>query len=104
MTADTSGSARFSLSRWLTRLAVAIGVFAAIIVIAWLAVPWIARGQIETRLSEALGRKTTVEAVAFDPFALRFTLRKVAIADPGGPAPLLAVDELVADMSSASLV
>jgi hypothetical protein len=104
MTAEISATLRFSLSRWLIRLAIAVGAFAAICVVAWLAVPWIARSQIESRLTEALGRKTTVEAVAFDPLTLKLTLRKLAIADPGGPAPLLAIDELVADVSSASLV
>lgn len=85
------------------RLAITIGVIGALIVIAWLAVPPIVRGQIESRLTEALGRKTTVEAVEFDPFPLRLTLRKVVIDDPGGAAPLFTVDELVADVSSASL-
>jgi uncharacterized protein involved in outer membrane biogenesis len=89
---------------WIVRVGIAVGVIAALILVAWLAVPPIARSQLESRLSQALGRKTTIEAVAFDPFALRFTLRKVVIADPAGFAPLLAVDELVADMSSASFV
>ncbi len=59
-----SGSAVFRLvppRRWLLRLAVTAGVFA--VVIAWLAVPPIFRSQLESRLPEALGRKTTVEAV-----------------------------------------
>ena len=105
MTADPSARTRFSLSRWLTRLAIAAGVFAGIVVLAWLAVPLIARSQIESRLSEALGRKTTVEKVEFEPLTLRLTLRKLAVAAAGGTAPpLFAVDELIADMSSASFV
>ncbi len=61
-----SGSAVFRLvppRRWLLRLAVTAGVFVAAVVIAWLAVPPIFRSQLESRLPEALGRKTTVEAV-----------------------------------------
>ena len=88
---------------WIVRLAITVGAIAALIAIAWLAVPPIVRSQIESRLTEALGRKTTVEAVDFDPFPLRLRLRKVVIAEPGGAAPLFAVDEFVADLSSASL-
>jgi len=89
--------------RWLRRIAIAAGTVAALVVLAWLAVPPIVRSQLESRLTEALGRKTTVEAVAFDPFRLRVTVRKLAIADGDRPAPLLAFDELVADLSTASI-
>ena len=88
---------------WLRRLAIAAATFVGLVVVAWLAVPPIVRSQLESRLTEALGRKTTVEAVAFDPFRLRVTVRKLAIADGDRPAPLLAFDELVADLSTASI-
>jgi uncharacterized protein involved in outer membrane biogenesis len=88
--------------RWLIRLAVSLGVVVALIALAWLAVPPIFRSQLESRLTEALGRKTTCEAVDFNPFSLRLTLHKLAIADTSGTTPLLAVDEIVADLSSAS--
>src|SRR4051794_1047263 len=84
------------------RFAIPVGVTAALIGIAWLAVPPIVRGQIESRLTETLGRTTTVEAVDFNPFSLRLTLRKLVVADPAAAQPLFAVDELVADMSSSS--
>jgi hypothetical protein len=104
MSADPSALSRFLPSRrFLLRLAMVAGVVVALIAIAWLAVPPIVRGQVESRLSEALNRRTTVEAVEFEPFKLRVTLRKLAIADPGGTVPLLAVDALVADVSTASL-
>jgi len=89
--------------RWLVRLAVAVGVLVALIALAWLAVPPIARSQLESRLTEALARKTTVESVDFNPFSLRLRLHKLAIADTSGTAPLLAVDEVVADLSTASV-
>ena len=76
--------------RWLRWLGYALGAGAALIAIAWLIVPPIARSQIETRLSDALGRPTTVEAVDFDPFQLRLTVRKLAIAD--SPRPTAAAD------------
>ena len=89
--------------RWVRWLAYAVGAFVALIALAWLAVPPIARAQIESRLTESLGRQTTVEGVAFDPLRLRITIRKLAIADRAGSEPLLALDELIADLSSASL-
>jgi hypothetical protein len=95
-----SSSAR---RRWLRWLAIAAGAFVLLTVLAWLAAPPIARSQLESRLSQALGRKTTVESVEFNPLQLRFTIRKLVIADPAGTAPLLALDELIADLSSASV-
>jgi uncharacterized protein involved in outer membrane biogenesis len=103
MAADTSARSRFLPSRWLARLSLAAGGCIALVILAWLVVPLIARQQIESRLTEALGRKTTVEKVEFAPLQLRLTLRKLAVADPNGAAPLFAVDELVANVSSASL-
>jgi len=89
--------------RWLIRLAVTAGIVVALIALAWLAVPPIVRSQLESRLTEALGRKTTVEAVDFNPFPLRLTLHKLAIADTSGTTPLFTADEVVADLSSASV-
>ncbi|HTQ00475.1 MAG TPA: DUF748 domain-containing protein [Casimicrobiaceae bacterium] len=89
--------------RWLVRLAVAAAVLLALIAVAWLAVPPVARSQLQSRLTEALGRATTVEAVDFNPFTLKFTLHKLAVAARDGDAPLLAVDAIVADFSATSL-
>ena len=88
---------------WVRRLLYVAGALALFTLIAWLAVPPIVRAQLESRLTAALGRPTTVEAVSFNPFALRLTVRKLAIADRGAPLPLFAFDELVADLSAASV-
>ena len=85
------------------RLAWTAAAFALLVVLAWLAIPPLARWQLQTRLTEALGRATTVEAVAFDPLRLRLAVRNLAIADTGRAAPLLAFDELLADVSTASI-
>jgi uncharacterized protein involved in outer membrane biogenesis/outer membrane protein OmpA-like peptidoglycan-associated protein len=90
-------------TRWLRWLAYAAGALAVLLIVAWLAVPPIVRSQLESRLTEALDRRVTVESVAFDPFSLRLTLHKLAIADRVGPVPLLALDELVANLSAASI-
>ncbi len=89
--------------RWIRRLAYVVGAIVLLGVVAWLAVPPIVRAQLESRLTEALGRQTTVEAVAFDPLRLRLTIRKLAIADRASSAPLFTFDELVADVAAASI-
>lgn len=89
--------------RWLRRLLFAASIVAALILVAWLAVPPLARHQIETRLTEALRRPTTVEKVEFDPFALRLVVHRLTIAGAAGAPPLLTTDEIAADLSSASL-
>src|SRR5262245_42851731 len=104
MTAESSALSRLvPPRRWLVRLAIVAGIVVALILLAWLAFPPIVRSQVESRLTEALGRKTTLEAVEFNPFTLRAVLRKLAIENQGGGAPLLAFDELDADISAASL-
>jgi len=99
-----SSSSEPSWRRWLRRVAIMLGVFVALVVLAWLIVPLVARSQLESRLTEGLGRTTTVESVEFNPLLLRLTVRKLAIADTAGSAPVLAFDELVADGSSESIV
>jgi uncharacterized protein involved in outer membrane biogenesis len=88
---------------WLRRAGYVVGVLGALILVAWLAVPPFVRGQVESRLSALLDRPTTVESVAFDPFRLRLTLRKLAVARREGTDSLFSFDELVADVSPASL-
>ena len=89
--------------RWVRRLLYAAGTVALLVLAVWVAVPPIARAQLETRLTEALGRTTTVESVAFDLYALRLVMRNLVIADKTAQRPLFALDELVLDVSAASL-
>ena len=56
--AGTSARSRFLPSRvWIVRVGIAVGVIAALILVAWLAVPPIARSQLESRLSQAVVAK-----------------------------------------------
>jgi uncharacterized protein involved in outer membrane biogenesis len=104
MASTTKSTANSSpVRRWLRRLAFTVGGLAVLVLVAWLAVPPIARAQLEGRLTEALGRVTTVESVAFDPFKLRLTVSGIAIADREAPQPLLTVQYLVANFSTASI-
>ncbi len=98
-----ASSSPSSLQRWVRRGAIAAAALVVLIVVAWLAVPPLARWQIETRLTEALGRPATVKEVAFDPFKLEVTLRNLAIGDAEGQPPLLTIDQVAANVSSASL-
>ena len=85
------------------RAAIALASLVFLVVVAWLAIPPIVRSQLESRLTEALGRKTTVEKVDFNPFTLRLTVTKLAIAEPSGASSFVSCDEIVADLSTASL-
>jgi hypothetical protein len=87
----------------LRRLARVAGAFALLTIVAWLAVPPLVRSQLESRLTDALDRRTTIESVAFNPFLLRLTVRQLAVADRSGAVPLLAVDEVVADLAGERL-
>jgi len=103
--ASTTESTAVSVQgrRWLRPLAFVVGGLAALVLVAWLAVPPIVRAQLESRLTEALDRPTTVESVKFNPFSLRLSVFKLAVADRVGPQPLLAIDALDADFSAASV-
>jgi len=83
--------------RWLVRAGIAAGVVLALIGALWLAVPPLVRAQLESRLTAALSRPTTVERVDFNPFTLKLALHNVAVTG------LVAVDEIDADVSVASL-
>src|SRR5437773_5881464 len=90
---------------WLRRLRnVAVALVALIVLFAlvgFFVVPPIARSQIETRATEALGRKVTIGKVAFNPFTLKATLSDFVLADR--ERPLLTFDALDVDLSSASV-
>jgi uncharacterized protein involved in outer membrane biogenesis len=90
-------------SRWWRRAFVIVGIAALLVAIAWLATPYIVRDQVQTRLTAAMHRTTTVGAVEFNPFTLRVVMHDVTVASRDGGTPLFTVDELAADVSAASL-
>ena len=81
MSSDSESIVPATRSRWVRRLFYAAGAIALLVLAVWVAVPPIARAQLETRLTEALGRTTTVESVEFDPLRLRLDVRNLVIAD-----------------------
>ena len=103
MSSASELAVRVTRSRWVRRLAYAASAIALLILAVWVAVPQIARTQLETRLTAALGRKTTVESVGFDLARLRLVVRNLEIADEPAQRQLFAVDDVTADVSAASL-
>jgi uncharacterized protein involved in outer membrane biogenesis len=103
MSRQTDAIAFVSRSRWLRWLAYVVGALALLVALAWIVVPPVVRAQLESRLTKTLQRPTTIERVAFDPLRLRLTIRNGAVGEPQSSSPLFAFDELVADLSAASL-
>src|SRR5262252_7700075 len=87
--------------RWLRGFAIALAALLLLWGLLWLAVPPLLKSQLQTRLSDLLGRPVTVGSVQFAPWSLQLTLRDFTIgAAPTAPAqtpPLLHVDRLYAD-------
>ncbi|MEB2348119.1 MAG: DUF748 domain-containing protein [Comamonadaceae bacterium] len=88
---------------WLRRVVVAALVVLLLYLLAWLAVPPIARAQIEKLGSEALGRRVSVERVEFNPFTLEATIHGLAVASAAGDAPQVQVARIYANAAVQSV-
>jgi len=55
--------------------------------LAWLAAPPLLKGQLQTRLTELLGRPVSVGSVGFQPWRLELTVQDIAIGEAQGTAP-----------------
>lgn len=94
------------------RLLAALGILAGVIalfgLLGYFWLPGYAKDKLETMLSEALHRPVTVQAIEIQPFTLELTVRgfrigeKLDSVDAG--STLFSVDELYANLSSASIV
>lgn len=71
--------------------------------LAWLALPPILRWAVQTKGSEALGRKLTVESVTFNPFRLEARLKDLRIAEAAGDQDWIRLGEVDANVSTASI-
>jgi uncharacterized protein involved in outer membrane biogenesis len=81
-----------------------LGLLAAFTVVGFLVVPPVLKSQLETRLSDLLHRKVTVETVRANPFAPSVTLRGFAVSERGGDAPFVTFDELYVNLGWRSIV
>jgi len=91
-------------NKWVRRGIVALLVLLAFWVIAWLAVPPIAKSQIQKIASEKLGRQVTVGKIDFKPWTLELTLTDLRIATADGSKSQVAVNRIYADAELQSIV
>ncbi|MDM0118769.1 DUF748 domain-containing protein [Variovorax arabinosiphilus] len=91
-------------NKWLRRGGVALGVLLVLWVLAWLAVPPLAKSQLQKIATEKLGRQVTVGAVDFKPWSLELALTDLRIAAADGGQPQLAIRRLYADAELQSLL
>ncbi len=78
------------------------GLFVAMVLLLWLVLPPILQSQAEQFVSEKTGYRLTMARPEFNPFAMRLRLSALQLVQPDGQ-PLLAFDELMVDISAASL-
>jgi hypothetical protein len=91
-------------NKWMRRGIVALLVLLALWAIAWLAVPPIAKSQIQKIASEKLGRQVTVGKIDFKPWTLELALNDLSIATADGSRPQVAVKRIYADAELQSLL
>ncbi|WP_431112013.1 DUF748 domain-containing protein [Variovorax paradoxus] len=91
-------------NKWMRRGIVALLVLLALWAIAWLAVPPIAKSQIQKIASEKLGRQVTVGKIDFKPWTLEVALNDLSIATADGSRPQVAIKRIYADAELQSLL
>jgi hypothetical protein len=79
------------------------GVLAAIAVLGFLVAPPFVRSKLEQELTRALHRKVAIEALRINPYALSVTVRGLRINERDADSSALTVEEIYANVSSASL-
>lgn len=91
-------------NKWLRRGGVAVLVVLVVWAVAWLAVPPLAKSQLQKIATEKLGRQVTVGAIDFKPWSLELTLTDLRIAAADGGQPQLAIRRLYADAELQSVL
>jgi uncharacterized protein involved in outer membrane biogenesis len=97
-------AASLKQNKWVRRGIVAILILLALWLIAWLAVPPIAKSQIQKIASEKLGRQVTVGKIDFKPWTLELTLNDLRIATADGSKSQVAVARIYADAELQSIL
>ena len=78
--------------RWAKRAAIATAALLTLWLVAWLAVPPLAKWQVESRLTDALGRRVSIGRVGFSPVrVLEETPEGLWVAGLRGPARVITV-------------
>ena len=79
-------------------------VLLAVWLFAWLAVPPIAKGQVQKIASDKLGRQVTVGKIDFKPWTLELAVNDLRIATADGSQPQVAVKRIYADAELQSIL
>ena len=90
--------------RWVRRVLWAVVAWLLLWLLSWLLVPVLAKGPLERKASELLGRPVTVGAIEFKPWTLEITLRDLVVGGLNGAAPQLEIARVYADAELQSLV
>ncbi|HQU34364.1 MAG TPA: DUF748 domain-containing protein [Thermoanaerobaculaceae bacterium] len=86
------------------RLAIAAAVVAAYALIGFFAVPPLLRSLLASKLTQALHRRTTVESVSFNPFALSVRVRGLTVREPASDKVFVSLGALYANVKLSSLL
>ncbi|SDI51412.1 DUF748 domain-containing protein [Variovorax sp. OV700] len=97
-------AASLKQNKWVRRGIVAVLALLALWIVAWLAVPPIAKSQLQKIASEKLGRQVTVGKIDFKPWTLELAVDDLRIATADGSRPQVAVKRIYADAELQSLV
>lgn len=90
-------AASLKQNKWVRRGIVAVLVLLAVWAIAWVAVPPIAKSQIQKIASEKLGRQVTVGNIDFKPWTLELTVNDLRIATADGARSQVAIKRIYMD-------
>lgn len=97
-------AASWTSNQWIRRTAIVLLALLGVWLVAWLAVPPLARHQIEKIASAKLGRQVTVGKVEFKPWTLEVALDDVRIASADGSQSQVAVQRIYADAELQSIL
>ncbi|WP_088956710.1 DUF748 domain-containing protein [Variovorax sp. HW608] len=91
-------------NKWVRRGVVALLGLLGVWLLAWLAVPPVAKGQIQRIASDKLGRQVTVGKIDFKPWTLELTVHDLRIATADGKAAQVAINRIYLDAELQSVL
>ena len=86
------------------RVAIAAAVVAAYALIGFFAVPPLLRSLLAGKLTQVLHRRTAVEGVSFNPFALSVRVRGLTVREPASEAVFVSLGEMYANIKLTSIL
>ena len=97
-------AASLKQNKWVRRGGTAVLALLVLWVITWLAVPPIAKSQVQKIASEKLGRQVTIGKIDFKPWSLELALSDLRVATADGSQSQLAVRRIYVDAELQSLL